>query len=53
MLPPEDRRRLLVKAETTLRARLSLPADETFDLPFRSLCWRTTRTATPAQVGRG
>lgn len=47
MLPAEERRQLLAGAEQTLREQHGLAPDEEFDLPFRSLCWRATRSATP------
>ncbi|CAG6394977.1 class I SAM-dependent methyltransferase [Streptomyces cocklensis] len=43
LLPEEERRELLAKAEEKLRDRLGLVGDEEFDLPFRSLCWRAAR----------
>ncbi|NJP44573.1 class I SAM-dependent methyltransferase [Actinacidiphila epipremni] len=61
LLPAENRAALLTRAERSLREMLSLGAagdratgrdqdagaagDAEFDLPFRSLCWRATRTA--------
>ncbi|WP_327290217.1 class I SAM-dependent methyltransferase [Streptomyces sp. NBC_01198] len=48
MLPAEERQQLLGRAEGRLRERLGLSGDEEFDLPFRSLCWRTSRPADPA-----
>ncbi|MYS23658.1 Methyltransferase domain-containing protein [Streptomyces sp. DvalAA-14] len=49
LLSPEERGQLLATAEQTLRERLGLVGDEEFDLPFRSLCWRTTRSDASAE----
>jgi SAM-dependent methyltransferase len=44
-LPDADRNRLLVRAEESLREQLGLTGDDArLDLPFRSLCWRATRS---------
>ncbi|WP_333770676.1 class I SAM-dependent methyltransferase [Streptomyces sp. IBSBF 2435] len=45
MLPAEERQQLLARAEAMLRERLGVAGDAEVELPFRSLCWYTTRSA--------
>ncbi|PWI43902.1 class I SAM-dependent methyltransferase [Streptomyces sp. ICBB 8177] len=42
LLPEEERRQLIARAEELLRERLP-QGEEVLDVPFRSLCWRVTR----------
>jgi SAM-dependent methyltransferase len=45
MLPAAEREALLATSEQALRELLGVVGDEEVELPFRSLCWRATRSA--------
>ncbi|MFI9271056.1 class I SAM-dependent methyltransferase [Kitasatospora sp. NPDC052896] len=44
LLPADERRELLAGAERALREQHGLDGDGEIDLPFRSVCWRATRS---------